>query len=210
MHQTGKYYANIILPYSPLVQKLLKAVTDMGIKIDMIAPDHGLIWRDNISDVLKAYSDYSLPKLNKKAVLFYDTMWKSTEKMVFATAEGLISKGVEVKVMKLGECHRSDVITEILDASVIVAGSSTLNNEFLPHVADMMTYLKGLKPAGRIGAALSSYGWNPAVLKKLSTELSASGVTVVDDGVNVRYVPEKADLERCFELGVRLSGKINL
>jgi flavorubredoxin len=210
MLQAGKYYANIILPYSALVQKLLKTVTGMGIKIDLIAPDHGLIWRDNISDIIAAYSDWSLPKLKKKAVIFYDTMWKSTEKMAFSTAEGLMSKGVDVRVMKLGEYHRSDVITEILDSSVIVACSATLNNEIMPQVADMLTYLKGLKPTGRIGAALSSYGWNPIVLKKLNAELTASGINVVDDGINLRYVPQLADLEKCFELGVKLSGKINL
>lgn len=208
--QAEKYYANIILPYSSLVQKLLKSVHDSGLKVDMICPDHGLIWKDNVSDILKAYSDWSFPKLKRKAVIVYDTMWKSTEKMVLAAAEGLISNGVETKVMKLGENHRSDVITEMLDASAIVVGSATLNNEVLPTMADMLTYMKGLKVPGRVGFALNSYGWNPAVLKKLNAELVASGIDVVDDGIGVKYVPEKKDLEKCFELGVKLSERINL
>ena len=41
----AKYYANILLLFSPLVQKLIAKVVEMGLDIDMIAPDHGLIWR---------------------------------------------------------------------------------------------------------------------------------------------------------------------
>ena len=39
----AKYYANIILPYSNLVQKLLAQVKEINLAVDMIAPDHGLI-----------------------------------------------------------------------------------------------------------------------------------------------------------------------
>jgi flavorubredoxin len=209
MHQAGKYYANIILPYSGLVQKLLKTCTDMGIQLDMIAPDHGLIWTKHIDKILKAYSDWSKPKLEKKAVVFYDTMWNSTEKMAYSVAEGLMSEGIVVSLMRLGANDRSDVITEILDAGAIVCGSSTLNNEMLPKVADMLTYMKGLKPAGRIGACFGSYGWSPVVLKKLNTEMEASGVKLIDEGINLKYVPEEADLKKCFELGVKLALSLN-
>jgi len=205
MYQSAKYYANIIMPYSPLVQKLLKAVTDMKLEIDMIAPDHGLIWTQKIADIIKAYSDWSSPKLEKKAVIFYDTMWKSTEKMCLSVAEGLISKGVDTKVMKLGESHRSDIMTEILNAKAIIVGSATINNEMLPRVCDMLCYMKGLKPVERVGAAVGSYGWNPGVLKKLNTELEASGIKVVDDGIGVKYVPTHEDLEKCFSLGIKIS-----
>jgi len=210
MYQSAKYYANIILPYSNLVQKLLKTVSDMNIKIEMIAPDHGLIWTKHIPDILQAYSDWSLPKLKKKAVVFYDTMWKSTEKMAYSVTEGLMSKGIIVKMLKTGlENNRSDVITEMLDAGAVVVGSSTLNNEFLPTISDMLTYMKGLKPAGRIGAAINSYGWNPGVLKKLNTELEAAGIKLISDGINVKYVPEKSDLEKCFQLGVKIAQELN-
>jgi len=210
VHQAAKYYANIILPYSSLVQKLLKSVQNSGLKIEMIAPDHGLIWKEYVSDILKSYNDWSFPKLKRKAVVVYDTMWKSTEKMALAAAEGLISQNVETIVMKLGECHRSDVITQLLDSSAIVVGSPTLNNEILPRMADMLTYMKGLKVPGRAGFALNSYGWNPGVLQKLNTELMASGITAIDEGIGVKYVPENKELERCFELGIKLSEKIIL
>lgn len=208
MYQSGKYFANILMPYSNLIQKLLKDVTALGIKIDLIAPDHGLMWRKNIPAIIKGYDDWSKPVLKNKAVVVFDTMWKSTELMAQQVAEGLMSKGVIVKLMKMGENDRSDVMTEILDSKAVVVGSSTLNNEMLPRIADIMTYMKGLRPSGRVGACVNSYGWNPNVIKKLNSELEAGGIKIVDEGVAVKYVPENTDLNKCFELGVKIANTI--
>ena len=41
--EAAKYYANILLPFSPLVLKLLERVTSAGLEFSMIAPDHGPI-----------------------------------------------------------------------------------------------------------------------------------------------------------------------
>jgi len=59
MAHAEKYYANILLPFSPLVQKLLAKVAEMGIEIDTIAPDHGLIWRKNVAGILASYNRWS-------------------------------------------------------------------------------------------------------------------------------------------------------
>ncbi len=76
-----KYFGNILLPYAPLVLKLVQKVTDMGLAIDTICPDHGVIWRKDPSKIIKAYVDWSEQKPRRKAVVVYDTMWHSTETM---------------------------------------------------------------------------------------------------------------------------------
>lgn len=50
----AKYYANILLLFSPLVQKLIAKVQELGLQIDMIAPDHGLIWRSDPGRIIQA------------------------------------------------------------------------------------------------------------------------------------------------------------
>jgi len=101
MEQTSKYYANILTLYSPLIRKLLAKVQDLGLEIDMIAPDHGVIWRSHIGDVLQAYGDWSQNKGKRKALVIYDTMWASTEKMAKAVATGIDTTGVSVKLINL-------------------------------------------------------------------------------------------------------------
>ncbi len=127
----------------------------------MIAPDHGLIWRSDPGRIIQAYDTWSQQQTTDKAVIVYDTMWRSTELMAKAIADGLIRENISTKVLNLRYNHRSEeVITEILDAKAIIIGSSTLNNNMLPRMADILTYMKGLKPVNRIGAAFGSYGWS--------------------------------------------------
>lgn len=204
MQQAAKYYANILLPYSNLVQKLLGDLGEVGLEPEIIAPDHGLIWRKDPGMILEAYGRWSQQRAKPKVVVVYDTMWHSTERMAQAIAEGLAREGVEYLVMDLKVSHRSDVVTELLEAKALLVGSPTFNNGMLPTVADFLHYLKGLRPRGKIGAAFGSYGWSGESVKLINAELEAMKVDLVDEGISVKFVPSGDDLKRCRELGQRV------
>jgi flavorubredoxin len=197
----AKYYANIILPYSNLVQKLLSTVKEMDLKVDMIAPDHGLIWRRNPGKILERYDEWSQQRSKVKALVIYDTMWHSTEMMAKAIADGLAQEGVSVQLFDLSTNHRSDIITEVLDAGALVIGSPTLNNGMLPRMADFLHYMKGLRPANKIGAAFGSYGWSGEAVKLINAIMEEMKFTVIDPGIKAQYVPAHDDLQKCVELG---------
>ena len=205
MRHSAKYYANILMLYSPLVQKLLGEVRKMNLEVDMIAPDHGLLWRGFPDRILEAYDRWSRHEVKRKAVVVYDTMWHSTEKMAKAIASGLVREGISVKFMCLKENHRSDVMTEILDAKAVVVGSPTLNNGILPTVADMLCYMKGLKPVNRLGAAFGSYGWSGEAVKEITKALEGMKMEMVEPGFRVKYAPTHEDLKKCVELGEKIA-----
>jgi flavorubredoxin len=196
-----KYFANILLPYAPLILKLVDQVTEMGLEIDMICPDHGIIWREDPMKIIHSYVEWSLQKPKRKALIIYDTMWHSTEAMANAIAEGLHEKGVEATPMHLRSWHRSDVITEVLDAGAIIVGSPTLNNGLFPTVSDFLTYMKGLKPKDKVGAAFGSYGWSGESTKLISKELEAMKFKVIDPEIKIQYVPDSEGLGACREFG---------
>lgn len=209
MHQAKKYYANILMPYSPLVRKLIASVREMGLEIDMIAPDHGLIWRSHPDKIIEAWDEWSRSVMVNKALVVYDTMWQSTEMMARAVADGLEREGVSVKVFNLASSHRSDVITELQDAKAIVLGSSTLNNNMLPRMADLLCYMKGLRPAPKIAAAFGSYGWGGEAVKLINAVFEEMKFEIVDPGVRVSYVPTETDLAQCRDLGHKVARSIN-
>ena len=208
MDHAAKYYANILLNYSSRVQTLLKSVQESGLEINMICPDHGVIFRDNPGAIIAKYDQWSKQECEKKAVIIFDTMWKSTATMAREVAKGIESRDVHVRLMNTRKCHRSDIMTELLDAKALVVGSPTLNNGIFPVVADVMTYIKGLKPQNRMAAAFGSYGWSGESVKILNREFEAMKMDVVHEGLKVQYVPDEADLEKCFFMGQAIADKI--
>jgi flavorubredoxin len=205
MPHAKKYFANILLPYAPLILKLVDQVVDMGIPLDMVCPDHGIIWRKDPSKIINTYVEWSEQKPKRKALVVYDTMWESTEKMAHAIVDSLGQKGVHAVPMHLRKWHRSDIMTEVLDAGAIIVGSPTLNNGIFPTISDFLTYMKGLKPQNKIGAAFGSYGWSGESVKLLNGWLEEMGFNVIDPGIRIQYVPDEKALGACYELGKKIA-----
>ncbi len=209
LHHAKKYFANILMLYSTHIQKLLEKVMGMGIEFKMICPDHGIIWRKNPQKIIDAYVSWCRQEPQKKAVVVYDTMWHSTEKMAHAIVAGIKQEGVPVKPLHLRKWHRSEIMTEVFDAKAVILGSPTLNNQLYPSLADFLTYMKGLKPLNKIGAAFGSYGWSGEAVKLLNKELEAMKFEMIDPGLRVQYVPDEDSLEACYELGRKVGQAIN-
>ncbi len=207
-YEAATYYANILLPYSPLVLKLLEKVTAAGLAFRLIAPDHGPIWRRDIGGILERYGRWAAQKPTGKAVVVYGTMWHSTEKMARAISEGLSKGGLRVKLMSMSEVHRSDVMYEILGAGALAVGSSTLNNNMLPMIADVMTYMKGLKPKNLIGAAFGSFGWSGEAVKQIEGVLAEMKVASAGEGISVKNAPDAETIAQCYDLGLTMAEKV--
>ncbi|PKN10276.1 MAG: MBL fold metallo-hydrolase [Deltaproteobacteria bacterium HGW-Deltaproteobacteria-7] len=207
-YEGATYYANIVLPYSPVVLKTLDKVAASGMKIKVIAPDHGPVWRKDIGWIIDLYKKWASQKPTAKAVVVYATMWHSTEKMAGAISEALAQAGVKVKLLSMNETHRSEVIYEVLDAGALIVGSPTLNNNILPQMADVMTYLKGLKPANKIGAAFGSYGWSGESVKHLEAMLKEMKVEIAAESIAVKNVPDDDVLRKCHEMGKAIAAEL--
>lgn len=205
MPHAKKYFANILLPYSSLVLKLVEQVTKMGLALDMICPDHGIMWRKDPAKIINAYVQWSKQEPARKALVVYDTMWHSTERMAEAVVEALGREGVNAQPMHLRCRHRSDIMTEVLDAGAVIVGSPTINNGLFPTVSDFLTYMKGLKPQNKIGAAFGSYGWSGEAVGLINKELEAMKFSVVDPGLKIQYVPDDQGLEACYDLGKKVA-----
>ena len=106
--------------------------------------------------------------------------------------------------MHLRKWNRSDIMTEVLDARAVIVGSPTLNNGLFPTVSDFLTYMKGLKPKNKIGAAFGSYGWSGESVNLINHELESMNFEIIDPGLKVQYVPDEKALAACFELGKKI------
>eukprot|EP00995_Heteronema_vittatum_P010620 NODE_6113_length_469_cov_305.247619_g2180_i1.p1 GENE.NODE_6113_length_469_cov_305.247619_g2180_i1~~NODE_6113_length_469_cov_305.247619_g2180_i1.p1 ORF type:complete len:114 (-),score=25.28 NODE_6113_length_469_cov_305.247619_g2180_i1:35-376(-) len=104
-------------------------------------------------------------------------MWGSVHNMARAVVDGLTHGGVStVRVMRASATERSAVMTELLTAGALVVGSPTLNNGLYPSLADILSYVKGLRPQNLIGGIFGSYGWSGGAVKDIQDAFDATGI----------------------------------
>ncbi len=207
-NEMANYYANIILPFSTRVPKVFDKIQELGWEIDMIAPDHGLILKENVDQSLQAYLEFAAQKPKEKAVICYDTMWKSTELMAEHLAASLAQHGISVSLYNLKSWHHSDVMGDLWDSAAVLVGSPTHNNGILPLVADMLTYMKGLKPQNKIGFGFGSYGWSGEAPKQITEWLRGINMDIIEDPVSAFHVPTDKDYAHLGDIAESLAQTI--
>ena len=200
------YYANIIMPYGPQVIKALDRLKELDLKI--LATAHGILWRKNIAKIIEKYVAYANYRTEPRAVIVYDTMWGSTQIMAEIIGDAIASEGVPVSVMRITDTPRSSILREVMMSRALVLGSPTLNNGMFPSVADIGTYIKGLKPKGHLAAIFNSYGWGAGTAKQMRDLLNGSGMELPFEDMQVQFVPDEAARAKCKEFGKRIAQKI--
>ncbi len=202
------YYANILMPFGPLIQSKISEVLKLGLEIDMIAPDHGIIWRKSPGHIIQRYLDLAKGKANLSVSVIYDTMWHSTERMIIPIMQGIKDEGLDCKVIKLRSTPMSVAIKEFWKSRGCLVGSPTLNNILFPSVAEFLTHLRGLRPKNRIMGAFGSFGWGGGAVKEAYEEFNKMKLEVVEPGIQVLYKPSPEDESNCYEFARRFAQKV--
>lgn len=194
--EAKKYYANIVLPYDVHVQKALNALD--GLPIEIIAPSHGIIWRNKVDEIVAKYQKWCKNETKERALVLYDTMWGSTETIARTILDVFGERKIKAEMISLQDTHMSDILTELIDAKYICLGSPTLNNGMLPTVAAFLTYMKGLAPKNRYGIAFGSYGWGGQGVNAVSEEMEKSKFTMLEP-LKVKFVPHEDTVSQIKE-----------
>lgn len=208
MEEATMYFANILMPFAPLIIRKIQEVAAMKIPIDIIAPSHGIIWRKDPTKIINAYLQWSSFASKNKVVIVFDTMWNSTDKMARAIADGISCEGVDVRILKLRNYAYSEAVTEVLDAKAVLVGSPTLNNQMFPTLGAFLTYITGLKPKGKLWSFFGSYGWGGGAVRGMVKMAKEAGFEVLEPGLELKWVPTAEELKKCFEFGQQIAQKV--
>jgi anaerobic nitric oxide reductase flavorubredoxin len=173
----------------------------LGIEIDMIAPDHGIIWRKDPARILQMYLDMATGAADQSIALIYDTMWHSTELMTIPIVQGIRDEGVDCKVIKLRATPKSVAIKELWKSRGVLIGVPTMNNLMFPSVAEFLYHLEGLRPKDRIAGAFGSLGWGGGAVKEAYERFKRMGLETVEPGVECIYKPSVEDEDKCYAFG---------
>lgn len=202
-----KYYANILTPFSAFVDKKIKEVLSLKIPIDIIATSHGVIWRDNPTQIVEKYLTWANNYQENQITILYDTMWDGTKRMAEYIAKGIleIDKIVNVKLFNIANTDKNDLITEIFKSRIILLGSPTIGGGVLSGVAEILEMIKGMRFKNKKAASFGCYGWSGESVKVITEHLEKSGFSIINDGIRALWNPDDESLERCLEFGKEIA-----
>ena len=203
-----KYFVNILTPFSSMVSRKIDEVLALNLPVDMIAPSHGIIWRENPVQIVEKYREWAEQKPKDAAVIVYDTMWNGTRSMAEAVARGLNAEGIDYKIFHAGLTDRNDLLTEVFQAKAVIVGSPTFNQGVLPSVTPFLEELRGLKFRNKIGAVFGAYGWSGESLDILGQHLERCSIPLAAPGVKAKWQPGEEDLAKCEELGRQVAAAV--
>lgn len=203
-----KYYANILTPFSKLVTKKIDELIAMDVPIDIIAPAHGIIWRENPMQIVEKYAEWAKGEGEDRVIIVYNTMYNSTKKMAEHIGLGLEEANVEYRIYNISSSDLNDVATQIFLSKGLIVGASTLNNGPLVSLYPIMKEIKGLKYTNKVGASFGSYGWSGESPKVLQELLEDAKVEIIQDSLKVKYVPNEEELKECRAFGKSFGEKM--
>ena len=195
MKEAMKYYANIIAPFAPILRKKLEEITSLNLPIEMIAPSHGAIWRENPMQIVEKYAEWAQDYQEDQVTIAFDTMWEGTTKIAYSIAEEIHRQSPDtvVKVFNISKSDKNEVMTEVFKSKALAVGSPTVANSILSPVAGWLEFLKQLKFKKKKAAAFGCYGWSGESVKVLQESLKTAGFSVIPENIRAEWVAKEED-----------------
>jgi anaerobic nitric oxide reductase flavorubredoxin len=202
-----KYYANILTPFSKLVDKKIKEFVALNLPLDIICTSHGVIWRNNPGQIVQKYLEWANSYKENQITIVYETMWDGTRVMAENIAEGIRQKDkdVVIKLFRVSTDDRNDIITQIFRSKGILVGSPTINRGISSSIAGILEEIRGLDFKGKKAAAFGCYGWSGESVAMINDLLKRSNFEVIDEGLKTLWNPDEASIKNCLSLGNRLA-----
>lgn len=198
--ETIRYYSNIMGAFSPQVEKAAKKCRDLSPEI--IAPAHGLVWR-NPEKILNTYEDYARYQkgpAREEITLIWGSMYGMTEKAVRYVEEILKEKEIIVHVHRVPEDSWGTILASAWTSTGIILAMPTYEFKMFPPMAAALEELGKKKVYNRKAFRLGSYGWSGGAQRELDdimTRLNMNWEFL--EPVEFLGSPKEKDLEQIRE-----------
>lgn len=204
--QCTRYYANILTPFSRLVAPKINEILGFKLPLDMIATSHGVVWRDDPTQIVLKYLEWANDYQEDRITIFYDTMSSNTRMMADAIAQGIheTDPSVAVKIYNVAKHDKNEILTQVFRSKGVLVGSSTMNNVMMPKVAGMLEELAGLRFRNKKAAAFGSFGWTGGAVDRIQTRLMDAGFDI-SLALKMKWRPDGKALEECREHGRKIA-----
>ncbi|CAH2214688.1 FprA family A-type flavoprotein [Tepidibacter aestuarii] len=203
------YYKLIMHPHRPYVQDMIKKVRKLD--INLIAPSHGYILRENVKTFIDIYDEKSKPVgKNKKALIIYSTMTGNTKKIANYLSIGLNEKDIDVELINVKTDIDMKKIKESIEKSdLILFGSSTRYGDIVGGIEEILKEIKHMNLSSKLAIAFGSYGWSGEAIEVINDYLKDTNMNVIESSymikttgmndimlpIRVKFNPSENDIE---------------
>ena len=196
-----RYYVNIVAKFSRPVLRAIEKLA--GVPVEIIAPSHGLIWRQQpqlIVDLYKKWAGYATGPTEVGITLVYGSMYGNTETMMNAVAQGISRVGVPLEIFDAARTHVSYILPSLWTKAGVMVGAPTYEGTLFPPMAQVLEMATLKRVLNKKVAMFGSYGWSGGALKHLKKIIEPVRWEMVD---SLEFVgkPTDEDLKKGEEFG---------
>ncbi len=170
MQEALRYYANIIGGFSMFVEKAVDRLKDLDIK--MIAPSHGIVWRENPQEIIDAYlrfASYMTGPAEPEITVVWSSMYGNTEKVVHAMVRGVRSEGVPVHIHRVPDEHVGFILASAWKSAGLIIGMPTYEYRMFPPMAWALDMFGRKKVWNKKVLRFGSFGWSGGAQREMET-----------------------------------------
>lgn len=194
-----KYVATVVGRYREYIVKNIEKIAGLNLEVKLIAPAHGLVWRNNPKVIVDYYYRLGLAKSDlKKVVVIYSSMYGLVEKSVQIIVDELTKKDLNVKVFAFTDMKQasiSDIVGDSIDAYAIILGASTYENKLFPQIEYVIKMLVDKVNAEKFVVVVNTFGWGKVSADYIKSLFNGSRFNILEV-VNVRGAPGDKDIEK--------------
>jgi flavorubredoxin len=194
-----RYYVNIVANYS---QRVVAAIEKLAaVPVNIIAPSHGLIWRQRPGRIIELYqkwANYATGVKEKGISLIYGSMYGFTESLTDAVARGLARTGIKYCLFDGGRTSVSYILPSLWTMEGVMVGAPTYEVRLFPPIRNILEMARHKRIFGLKAAYFGTYGWSGGALKEFR-QLADELKWKVMDTFEVQGMPDKNDLARAEE-----------
>lgn len=168
INEALRYYANIVSSFSTFVSKGIERLS--ALDINVIAPSHGIIWRENPQAIIDSYSrfaGYLNGPAEAEVTVIWSSMYGNTEKLVNNIVQGVRSAGLPVHVHRVPDEHVGLILASAWRSSGIILGMPTYEYEMFPPMAWVLDMFRRKKIWHKKALRFGSAGWSGGAQREL-------------------------------------------
>ncbi|MFO7765258.1 MAG: FprA family A-type flavoprotein [Pelovirga sp.] len=208
INEALRYYANIVSSFSTFVTKGIQRLGALDIKV--IAPSHGIIWRENPQAIIDSYTrfaGYLNGPAEAEVTVIWSSMYGNTEKLVNNIVQGVRSAGLPVHVHRVPDDHVGLILASAWKSSGIILGMPTYEYEMFPPMAWALDMFRRKKVWNKKVLRFGSAGWSGGAQRELD-QLTEKLKWEFIEPIEWKGAPTDAELELALQQSRLLADKV--